>query len=1439
MIPNHRALPALNCRRAVGLPGLLVVTTLLAGTILAQANDPNGCIQLLCPEPILVECQSTNGTYVQYGLQAESLCQSQLTIDCSPASGTLFPPGETVVTCHVKDELGNAATCTFSVFVLDSQAPDIAAPKDFEVPCQSWMGAVVTWSATAEDACDGPVTVTCDPPSGSLLPNGRTRVTCTAEDASGNRATQFFTVMVTGDCGSNCVSIACPQDFFVDATNGADAVVDYLVTSSHACGGTATVTCDPPSGTAFPIGTSLVTCHADDGHGNGDTCTFRVVVRDATPPQLILPGTVVANCDKEDGSARVWFDVRARDNADHFPEVVCSPPSGSTFPGGTNLVTCTATDLEGNVASGSFMVVVVPGSACGAPPPLPDELAGDNWDFELGLVGWAAEGVAFGALPITGDAVPLERIPEVATDIAATIGGDYWKQVTFPVGHHGSNWVGTADMRTGVRSRVGPGLETLTGRLVSKPFVVQRNFVTFLIGGDDEAGLLSVQLVREEPDPNGLPPALVTVAEATAHGSEIMRREWWNVTALKGERLRVLIEDRSFKGHLNVDDFRFQDIEPSQEAVMVAGRLRPAAVFMEGYWYDWDAPIWGVVDMHTHPMTHLGFGQIVFHGEPDGPIEHALRDCNCSHGGFGFDNPCGNYFREAVIKAMDSEGPDPHRQGWDDNPWLRFKKWPVFNSISHQQMWHEWIRRAHNGGLRVMVVLCVNNKLLGGGALGPGPLDDKTVGDLQIQGLTNFVARHSDFMEIAHDPWELRDIVRRNKLAIIIGVELDDPGNFNTMAEVTPDMVRDEIRRLHGMGVRYFFPIHLTDNKFGGMAVYGDLFNISNKHANGVPLSVMAAPEEEHINFTLEHMDLLSVVDDIDGGAALGFALAGPLVLPALATPFADVVANSVFPGLPPGTASGAGGALGMSLPAILGTIVPLGFGAALIYLDDAGISLDTIPIGGNYPAYPAAEHGHMNTLGLTPLGEEAVYELMRLGMMIDIDHMSHLAVSRVLDKAEESACYYPLNSGHNSFRDMRWVSSENQRSTNQLARILQFGGMMGIGYGNEDMRAVDSVLTNREFSSSMVRNTCGGTSRSFAQSYLYALEKMQGGQVALGTDINGFVMGPGPRFGPQSAFGIHHERLDSNPRMRPDQVRDQFNGVAYTPAEGRPILGAAFDGRSVDPDRETEPARYSEGYQFNKEQRDFFAALRAFKWNPSMSQSDAGALEGLFSDNYNKRRVKELLVGLLIGVTDEAPGHDILDGDVGTKQQIAKAVYRYEVLGEPPPSDVVNDDNKNRRYGQLRSVWHFYHRIYGDNEPLTRATTDFKQWDINFEGVAHYGLLPDFFQDLKNVGVNSDDLSPIFTGAEYFADMWEHTLKASADFRPRFIEDSALRLLGPVLELRFVDTADEYLLEATSSITSPSWKEATITEKLREGAITVAHVPYESGPRFFRLRRR
>jgi hypothetical protein len=55
----------------------------------------------------------------------------------------------------------------------------------------------VTYAVTAQDDVDNLVPVTCSPRSGTAFAVGRTRVTCSATDTSGNSSTASFTVIVT------------------------------------------------------------------------------------------------------------------------------------------------------------------------------------------------------------------------------------------------------------------------------------------------------------------------------------------------------------------------------------------------------------------------------------------------------------------------------------------------------------------------------------------------------------------------------------------------------------------------------------------------------------------------------------------------------------------------------------------------------------------------------------------------------------------------------------------------------------------------------------------------------------------------------------------------------------------------------------------------------------------------------------------------------------------------------------------------------------------------------------------------------------------------------------------------------------------------------------------------------------------------------------------
>ncbi|MEX1357003.1 MAG: HYR domain-containing protein, partial [Gaiellaceae bacterium] len=81
-------------------------------------------------------------------------------------------------------------------------------------------------------------------------------------------------------------------------------------------------------------------------------------VGDATPPVISVPGDIMSEATGPDGAA-VTYSASAEDEVDGSVEVDCAPASGSTFPLGATVVTCTAEDAAGNVAEETFTVSVV------------------------------------------------------------------------------------------------------------------------------------------------------------------------------------------------------------------------------------------------------------------------------------------------------------------------------------------------------------------------------------------------------------------------------------------------------------------------------------------------------------------------------------------------------------------------------------------------------------------------------------------------------------------------------------------------------------------------------------------------------------------------------------------------------------------------------------------------------------------------------------------------------------------------------------------------------------------------------------------------------------------------------------------------------------------------------------------------------------------------
>lgn len=106
-----------------------------------------------------------------------------------------------------------------------------------------------------------------------------------------------------------------------------------------------------------------------------DSIVTVVLTPDKTPPTLATPANVTVVAPPGASSAAVTYSIPAANDARSTPTVVCSPPSGSTFPVGVATVTCTATDGAGLTASKTFAVTV---SAVADYTPLPPARLADT-----------------------------------------------------------------------------------------------------------------------------------------------------------------------------------------------------------------------------------------------------------------------------------------------------------------------------------------------------------------------------------------------------------------------------------------------------------------------------------------------------------------------------------------------------------------------------------------------------------------------------------------------------------------------------------------------------------------------------------------------------------------------------------------------------------------------------------------------------------------------------------------------------------------------------------------------------------------------------------------------------------------------------------------------------------------------------------------------------
>jgi microsomal dipeptidase-like Zn-dependent dipeptidase len=521
--------------------------------------------------------------------------------------------------------------------------------------------------------------------------------------------------------------------------------------------------------------------------------------------------------------------------------------------------------------------------------------------------------------------------------------------------------------------------------------------------------------------------------------------------------------------------------------------------------------VWGFADLHCHPMANLGFNGMI-HGSVDGPIERALAPCDGTvHGKFtlgalglmlmleGTPPFVREYFRTAggmtaaiALSIFGVRVPlvPPHVRFGHPN-----YGWPHHKTLAHQQMHINWIFRAFQGGLRLMVAHAVDNMLLSDimnyDAISRGRQDRRFYSDVfssrtggispalaQIEGMKRVVQNNNRFMGIATSPQEARSIINSGKLAVVLGIEVDNLVARNTNFNNFKAKINDLVSR----GVRHFFPIHIPNNWFGGSAVYSapnlgfDLFNTLNEYMTGQFWSIVdddPDPDDNHPSKEVRfHLQAIQKRANLRTSRTLRpISRSQPIDLSHLPR---DLQNFSTF------------------------------------------LTEDVVR-----PEYTRLRRrGHINSQSLTEIGAKGIKHMMSRGLLIEIDHMSHRSADRTLSIAEgitlnSQVRGYPLVSGHTSFRELKEIPNETQLSRKQVERIRNLGGMVaplvGPSFNRNWRRRVGSTPSGPE-----------ATSREWAQAYLYAVEMMGGQGVAIGSEFNGLLGKPAGRFRPYPTVADH-----------------------------------------------------------------------------------------------------------------------------------------------------------------------------------------------------------------------------------------------------------------------------------------------------------------------------
>jgi hypothetical protein len=292
----------------ISMPVSAQTGTEFTKTILVSNNGPNVATSVTLTDSFsssvsLLTCNSTNGgvcggtgnnrtvTFASLLPGSSAVVTIIARVNCAVANGTLISNTATVFSATTPDPLSGNNISTISMLAINP-FPTITCPGTItrsNDPGQ--CSSIVNFTPLVNDNC--PITsVLCNPPSGTAFPVGTSTVSCTATDAGGATVSCSFAVTIND---TEPLTLFCPSNVTVTTTTGqCTPTVNYsLPTALDNCPGTR-VTCTPPPGASFSVGTTTVNCSATDGRGGSVSCSFSVTVIGHIEAAVVIEGNGTA-----------------------------------------------------------------------------------------------------------------------------------------------------------------------------------------------------------------------------------------------------------------------------------------------------------------------------------------------------------------------------------------------------------------------------------------------------------------------------------------------------------------------------------------------------------------------------------------------------------------------------------------------------------------------------------------------------------------------------------------------------------------------------------------------------------------------------------------------------------------------------------------------------------------------------------------------------------------------------------------------------------------------------------------------------------------------------------------------------------------------------------------------------------------------------------------